>query len=77
MTLSEFRAALERTRLSLDGRATLGALLELVDGKKRSEAALESGCSHQAISRAIRAVRRALKRCPYCGSKVKRVARAD
>ena len=71
MTLAEFKAAIARTQLSLDGRATLGALLELVDGKPRAQAVGESGCSRQAIGAAIRTIRRALKRCPYCGGKVR------
>ena len=72
MTLTEFKSALSGTRLSLDGRATLGALLELVDGKPRTVAAREARCSHQAIGAAISRIRRALKRCPYCGGKITR-----
>ncbi|MEK6591980.1 MAG: hypothetical protein AABZ67_02745 [Pseudomonadota bacterium] len=73
MTLTEFKAALAMTRLSIDGRATLGALLVLVDGKTRIEAAQAAECSHQAVARSIAKICRATKRCGYCGAKVKRI----
>ena len=71
MTAAEFKAAVSRTRLSLDGRATLGALVVLVDGRSMREAVLEAGCTHQAVTAAVARIRRALKRCPYCGGKVR------
>lgn len=74
MTLTDFKAALTRTRLSLDGRATHGALLVLVDGASSPDAALQAECSHQAIAKAVKVIRRAAERCAYCGAKVKRGA---
>ena len=71
MTLTDFKAALAMTRLSIDGRATLGALLVLVDGQKRDDAATEAGCSASAVSAVIGKISRAAKRCPRCGGKVK------
>lgn len=71
MTLADFKAAIARSRLSVDGKATYGALLVLVDGKKRTTAAAEAGCSNQAIARAIGAIARATKTCPYCGTPAK------
>ena len=72
MTPAAFKSALAATRLSLDGRATYGALLELVDGKNRADAAREAGCSHQAVARAVAKIRRAVGRCPECGARVRR-----
>ena len=71
MTLIEFKAAVALTRLSLDGQATYGALLVLVDMRDMDDAAPMAGCTRQAISAAISRIRRALKRCPYCGAGVR------
>ena len=71
MTLTDFKAALAMTRLSLDGRATYGALLVLVDGMNINAITPTAHCSRQAVEAAIRKIRRAIKRCPYCGAKVK------
>ena len=67
MTLTEFKAAIARTRMSLDGRATYGALLVLVDGRGMDEAAVLTVCSAQAIYAAISRIRKATGVCPYCG----------
>ena len=71
MTPAEFKSAVALTRMSLDGQATYGALLVLVDGKGPSVASSAAGCSRQAIATAISRLRRALKRCPYCGQKTR------
>ena len=67
MTLAEFKAALTKTRMSLDGKATYGALLVLVDGRGMDEAASLTGCSAQAIYAAISRIRKATGACPCCG----------
>ena len=72
MTLAEFKAAVALTRLSLDGKATYGALLELVDGFSAADAAGIAGCSHQAINAAIATIRKATKQCPHCGARMRR-----
>jgi len=72
MTLAEFKAAVAATRLSLDGRATYGALMVLVDGMEIEPAAMAAECSRQAVEAAIAKIRHAIKRCPYCGAKLKR-----
>ena len=75
MTLAEFKAAISLTRLSLDGRATHGALLVLVDGEHHIQAAASAGCSRQAIEGAIMAISRAARRCQRCGSKLQQPAK--
>ena len=72
MTLAEFREALARTRLSLDARATAGALLVLVDGKNNTEAAREGGCSRQAVAASVKAIISATRTCPVCGSRLRK-----
>ena len=71
MTLADFKEALARTKLSLDGRATYGALLVLVDGREIEGAALGAGCSRQAVDAAARKIKRTLRKCPFCGAKLK------
>jgi hypothetical protein len=72
LTLSDFKSALASTRLSLDGRATYGALLILVDGLHPDDAAEGADCSRQAIEAAIAKIERATMRCSHCGARVKR-----
>lgn len=72
MTGAEFKLAVGRTRLSLDGQATYGALLVLVDGRDVEDAAPLAGCSRQAIAAAVGRIKRAILKCPYCGQKVRR-----
>ena len=55
MTAAEFKTLVARTRLDLDGRATFGALLVLVDGQSLENARQEAKCSRQAIAAAVRA----------------------
>ena len=71
MTAAEFRALVARTRLSLDGRATLGALLVLVDGQTLENARREAACSRQAIAVAVRTLTHAAGRCACCGARIK------
>ena len=68
MTLTDFKSAVAQTRLSLDGAATFGALLVLVDGNEVRQAAITAECTRQAIGAAIAKIERATKRCPYCGA---------
>lgn len=72
MTPDEFLAAQVRTRLAPAGRATAGAWRELVDGMRRPDAAREAGCSVQAVAAAVKAIARAMARCPTCGAKLRR-----
>ena len=71
MTAAEFKALAARTRLDLDGRATLGALLVLVDGQSLENARHEAKCSRQAIAAAVRALTNAQGRCAACGARIK------
>ena len=71
MTPADFKALVARTRLSLDGRATLGALLVLVDGQSLENARQQAGCSRQAVQAAIRALTHAAGRCACCGARIK------
>ncbi len=71
MTLADFKAALNLTRLSVDGRATLGALLVLVDGLTLENARREAKCSRQAVAAAVRTLTHAQSRCPACGARIK------
>ena len=70
MTPAEFKALVARTRLSLDGRATLGALLVLVDARSLQDAAREATCSRQAIAAALRTLAHAAGRCVVCGARI-------
>lgn len=72
MTLDQFREALASTRLSLDARATAGALLVLVDGKPGAEAAREAGCSRQAVAASVKTILKATRTCPVCGSRLRK-----
>ena len=69
MTPADFKTAVTLARLSLDGRATYGALLVLVDGHKVNDAAASAECSEQAVRTSIRKITRAALACPYCGAK--------
>ena len=71
MTAAEFKALAARTRLSLDGRATLGALLVLVDGQSLENARQEAKCSRQAVAAAVRTLTHAQGRCACCGARIK------
>ncbi len=71
MTLTDFKVALNLTRLSVDGRATLGALLVLVDGLTLENARQEAKCSRQAVAAAVLTLTHAAGRCPACGARVK------
>ena len=75
MTADEFKAALALTKMSIDGRATYGALLALVDKLPVREARARAGCSRQAVDAAMRQIVRATKRCPRCGAVLKRLKR--
>ena len=71
MTAAEFKALAARTRLSLDGRATLGALLVLVDGQTIESARREAACSRQAVAAAVRTLTHAQGTCASCGARIK------
>ena len=71
MTAAEFKALAARTRLSLDGRATLGALLVLVDGLTLENARQEANCSRQAVAAALRTLTHAQGTCAACGGRIK------
>ena len=71
MTAAEFKALAARTRLSLDGRATLGALLVLVDGLTLENARREANCSRQAVAAALRTLTHAQSHCAACGGRIK------
>lgn len=72
MTPFDFKAALALTGLSIDGKATFGALLVLVDGARIAHASREAQCTTQAVRHAIGVIRKATKRCPYCGSRLEK-----
>lgn len=67
MNLEQFKAALRLLRMKPTSKATYGALLVLVDGKKVREAKDEAECSRQAIEATMRKITAAAKVCPHCG----------